>query len=89
LKELTDPSSNDIRGDVLDWLCEDDNPSVKYLTLKNLLDREDQEREVVEARKCIMQYGAVPKILSKLRSDGHYENPAFVKKFGQAFSDFG
>jgi hypothetical protein len=86
---LTEPSSIDMRRDVLDWLCEDDNPSVRYLTLKDLLDREDREREVVEAKKRIMQYGVVPKILSKLRSDGHYENPAFVKKFGQASSDFG
>jgi len=78
----------DLGKGVLDWLCEDDNPSVKYLTLKNLLERSEGE-EVRETKKRIMEFGVIPKILSKLRSDGHYENPAFVRKFGQAFSDFG
>jgi len=82
-------SSSNLGKDVLEWLCEDDNPSVKYLALKNLLGRSEGEREVREAKKRIMEFGAVPKILLRLRSDGHYENPAFVRKFGQAFSDFG
>jgi hypothetical protein len=73
----------------LNWLCEDDNPSVKYLTMRHLLGKSESEGEVIEARRRIMEFGPVPRILSKLKMNGHYEDAAFVRKYGQAKSDFG
>lgn len=75
--------------EVLDWLCEEDNPSVRYFTLKNLLGKREQDAEVEEARRQIMLRGVVPKILSKLNEDGHYVDELVIKKYGRAIADFG
>jgi hypothetical protein len=78
-----------VEKEVLDWLCEEDNLSVKYFTLKNLLGKGEQEAEVVEARRQIMLRGVVPKILSKLNEDGHYVDEKVIRKYGKAMADFG
>jgi len=78
-----------VEKEVLDWLCEEDNPSVRYFTLKNLLGKGEQDAEVVEARRQIMLRGAVPKILSKLNEDGHYVDEKVIRKYGKVMADFG
>jgi len=75
--------------EVLDWLCEEDNPSVRYFTLKDLLGKGEQDAEVEEARRQIMLEGMIPKILSKLNEDGHYVDEAVIKKYGKVMADFG
>lgn len=57
--------------DTLRWLLEEDNPSVRYLTLVNLLDRPETDGEAQSAKKDIMQRGAVPDMLKIMRSDDY------------------
>lgn len=47
-----------------DWLLEESNPSVRWFTLINLLDR--PEEELVGERQAIMKTGKVPQILSMM-----------------------
>ena len=54
-----------LRADTLDWLLEEDNPSVRYFTLKDLLDQKEECSEVQDAKQKIMRYGVVPAILNK------------------------
>lgn len=42
-----------LRGDPLPWLLEESNPSVRYLTLTELLERQPDEPEVLTARAAI------------------------------------
>lgn len=58
----------------LEWLLEDENPSVLYWTLRRLLDREELDPQVQSARQLIMEKGTVPKILSGQKEGGFWEN---------------
>ena len=47
----------------IDWLLSEKIPPVKYLTLKNLLDRKEDEKEVRTARENINNYDITREIL--------------------------
>ena len=42
-----------LNSDPTKWLLEEDNPSVRYFTLKDILDKPDNDLEV---RKCQRKY---------------------------------
>lgn len=56
-----------LKADPTDWLLEEENPSVRYFALKNLLDRPDDDADVRAARRELMQTGIVPDILQRQR----------------------
>jgi hypothetical protein len=64
-----------LREDTIDWLLQEDNPSVRYLTLRGLLGEGERKDEVSEAKARIMEMGPVPKILAKQNPDGSWEAP--------------
>ncbi len=66
---------NYLNSDPIDWLLEEDNPSVRYFALKNILDYDEKNKELIATKKSIMTEGVVPKILSKQKGDGYWERP--------------
>ncbi len=74
---------------VIGWLLEDDNPSVKYWTLRNLLDYAEDDRRVVSAREKIMTTGPLPMILARLNAAGHYADPNAVREYGAERAAYG
>ncbi|OPZ98208.1 MAG: hypothetical protein BWY70_01286 [Bacteroidetes bacterium ADurb.Bin408] len=46
--------------DILNWLLEPENPSVRYFTLTKLLCKSEDEADVAEAKHKIMTTGIVP-----------------------------
>lgn len=64
-----------LHGDATPWLLQDDNPSVKYLALKEIMEAPESHQEVRKARKNIMKTGVVPKILAKQTPGGYWEKP--------------
>ncbi len=62
----------DVPSDALAWLLEPSNPSVRYLALRDLLDRPESDAETAAARAAIMTTGPVPKILAKQRRGGYW-----------------
>lgn len=62
-------------SDVVDWLLQENNPSVRYFTLIDILDRTQTDSEVVKARKDIMKSRVVSKILSQQKDDGYWIKP--------------
>jgi len=64
-----------LKGDPTGWLLEEENPSVRYFTLLDLLDRPPQSAEVKQARLKIGQIGAVPAILSRQLPGGFWGIP--------------
>lgn len=64
-----------LKKDPIDWLLEENNPSVRYCTLVDILDRDGEDGEVQIAEKAIMERGVVPRILAKQREGGYWETP--------------
>lgn len=64
-----------VKSNPIDWLLEDNNPSVRYFTLIDLLKKSENNPEVKDAKSEIMEIGPVPKILEKQKPDGYWGIP--------------
>jgi hypothetical protein len=64
---------NVLKGDPTDWLLQKEDPSVRYFTLKDILDRPEDDKDVQAARRDIMQTGLVYDILDAQRSSVYIE----------------
>ena len=70
-----------LKADPTDWLLEEDNPSVRYFTLRDILDRPQDDTGVQTARREIMHTGMVPDILSRQRE------PAYLQAFPRFYTN--
>jgi predicted aconitase with swiveling domain len=61
-----------LKADPLPWLLEPDNPSVRYYTLTELLDRPSDNEEVIATQRAIMATGVVPKLMEGQSEDGYW-----------------
>jgi hypothetical protein len=61
-----------LRGDPLPWLLEPENPSVRYRTLTELLDRSPGDPEVQEARAAIARQPFVVELFALQHPEGHW-----------------
>lgn len=52
-----------IKDEVINWLLDDDNPPVRYLTLTKLLKRSETSSEVQKAKASLMEYKVTEGIL--------------------------
>ena len=64
-----------INGDPLPWLLEAENPSVRYFTLCELLDRGRDDRDVRSAHAAVRQSAPVKKILAAEKAQGYWVKP--------------
>jgi len=56
------------------WLLEEENPSVRYLTLRDLLDKPENDPKVAEAKAAILASNIMSKIFGKQRPEGYWED---------------
>lgn len=66
-QKARDPNSK-----IIDWLLEEDNPSVRYFALRHLLGRSERSPDVRKAKADIMTKGVVAKILAQQNPDGYW-----------------
>lgn len=64
-----------LADDPTDWLLEEDNPSVRYLALRSLLELPEENNQVAAAGRAIMKTGPVPVILAAQHDDGYWVKP--------------
>jgi len=64
-----------LKSDPTDWLLEEDNPSVRYFTLIEILDLPSSKPEVKKAKAAIMTAGIVPLLLAKQEQGGYWGVP--------------
>ncbi len=64
-----------VNADPTEWLLEPENPSVRYATLKDLLDKPGVDADVEAALADIMKVGPVPKVLAKQAAGGYWGVP--------------
>lgn len=68
----------EVREDPIAWLLEPDNPSVRYLTLRYLLQRSEDDPEVQAARTAIPRSQIVKRIvrwIGTMRQGGGWNDP--------------
>lgn len=75
--------SDGIEDQVVGWLLEEENPSVRYLTLTGLLDVHPRSREALEIRKNIPDWPPIRKILERQNSDGGWDKAStwYIPKY--------
>lgn len=61
-----------LKADPTDWLLEEENPHVRFFALRWLLNRTDDDPDVVEARKQINQSAPITKILNQQKPEGYW-----------------
>ncbi|MHB1295957.1 MAG: nitrogen fixation protein NifH [Anaerolineae bacterium] len=57
------------------WLLGEDNPSVRYFTLKHLLERSEDDPQVQAARRAIVHSAPVRAILAAQNPEGYWAKP--------------
>mgnify|MGYP000863939690 FL=1 len=70
-----------LKADATNWLLEEENPSVRYYTLKDIQDKPGPDPEVQQAKRDIMQFGIVPNILHKQRE------PEYLKTYPKFYTN--
>lgn len=60
---------------VLDWLFEEENPGVRYLAMRDLMDSPADHVELAKARKAAHQKGEIAGILKAMHPEGYWERP--------------
>lgn len=66
-------AENTIQPDLMRWLLEKENPSVRYFTLRYLLGKRANDPDAEEAKRAIAASNVVSKILSKQKPQGFWE----------------
>ena len=69
--------------DLIGWLLEEDNPSVRYWTLRDLKGMAESTSEIIEVKQEIMRSETVKSILDAQRPEGYWvhENDMYLPKY--------
>jgi len=63
------------KDDSVSWLLEHENPGVRYLALRDLLDKPHNDPELVSARQAAHTKGPIATILDKMQPEGYWAKP--------------
>lgn len=64
-----------LRKDSIPWLMEPENPGVRYLALRDLLDLSPDDRELKAACRAAHKEGPIATVLSKMNKEGYWVKP--------------
>ena len=64
--------NSDLKEDTINWLLEEENPSVRYWTLRDILEMNEKMPEVVDIRQDIMESELVTSILKAQTEEGYW-----------------
>jgi hypothetical protein len=72
-----------LKGDTLSWLLEVDDPGVRYLALRDLLELPAEGSELAAARELAHANGPIATILEAMHPDGHWmeRGPGYNPKY--------
>jgi hypothetical protein len=56
----------------INWLLQPEDPTTRYFSLRDLLDRPETASDMKQAKQAIMGTGPVPKILAKQKKGGYW-----------------
>jgi hypothetical protein len=64
-----------LNGDSLSWLLEPDDPGVRYLAMRDLLERPADDPELISAQAAAHAEGPIADILDKMTDPGYWAEP--------------
>lgn len=64
-----------LRDDSLPWLLESENPGVRYLAMRDLLDLPPDDKKLKSARKLAHKEGPIAHVLSRMNEEGYWQRP--------------
>jgi hypothetical protein len=64
-----------LKADTLPWLLEPDDPGVRYLAMRDLLDSNPEDAEFQAAREAAHKDGPIAGILAEMEEDGFWARP--------------
>jgi len=67
---------NTVRERTINWLLEETNPSVRYFTLRDILDKREDDPQVLAAKHLIPESRIVKEIFGKQNQGGYWMEPA-------------
>src|SRR5215213_4076307 len=67
--------TDQLRKDSLPWLLESDEPGVRYLALRDLLDLPPDDKKLISARKVAHTGGPIAEVLSRMNKEGYWVKP--------------
>jgi hypothetical protein len=69
-----------LEGNPIPWLLEPDEsqPAIRYYALRDILGRDENDKEVKTAKAAIMASGPVPVILAAQQPEGYWDKPGVV-----------
>ena len=72
-----------LRGDSVRWLLDFDEPGLRYLALRDLLERPADDAEVEAARWAAHARGPIATVLDAMEPDGHWckPGPGYLPKY--------
>jgi len=66
---------NQLQKDSLPWLLESNDPGLRYLALRDLLDLSADDHELKSARKSAHKEGPIAEVLSQMNKEGYWVKP--------------
>lgn len=74
---------NQLRSDPLPWLLESDDPGVRYLALRDLMDLSPEDKKLKSARRAAHKDGPIALVLSHMEKDGYWvrQGPGYNPKY--------
>jgi hypothetical protein len=69
------PWMNSLKGDPLPWLLEEQDPEVRYLTLRDLLDRPANDPELFKEKSDCCHTGMIARVLEEMNPAGYWVKP--------------
>jgi hypothetical protein len=64
-----------VQNDSLPWLLEAENPGIRYLALRDLLDSPPDDRKLKSARRMAHHEGPIAEVLSQMNKEGYWVEP--------------
>ncbi|HJW83004.1 MAG TPA: nitrogen fixation protein NifH, partial [Anaerolineae bacterium] len=64
-----------LKSNTLAWLLETESPGVRYLALRDLLERPSDDPELRAARKAAHEKGPIATVLAKMDKPGYWVEP--------------
>ena len=72
-----------LRGDSVSWLLESENPGVRYLAMRDLLELPADDAKMKSARKKAHKEGPIAEVLSHMEKEGFWvkPGPGYTQKY--------